>query len=443
MGQGVWKRLALVLAGFAAAELATLLGMAVFGNGRAKVAAEREAILGGATGAEARSVAAAAGAPTAPLRAETPNAQVVLHPFLGYVLNPEIKEWRTRRGRIVAPQITADGFEATPDPPPSHGSGDTIEIGVFGGSVATFMCTDGRATLLAELAKFAGFRRKTLALRCFALGGYKQPQQLLALAYLLSLGRKLDLVINLDGFNEVALPLAENRPAGVFPFYPRGWTTLVEGIPDLKRVRLVGVIVDLEERRVRLARTFSDALWRYSAICNLLWQALDRRLAAQLAETQMALERSVPADRGQFLGHGPRWDYGSEDQFFEDLASEWKQSSLEMAHLCAGAGIRYYQFLQPNQYDPRTKPMSAAERGVAYRADHPYRRGVEKGYPLLAKAGGELAASGVKFYDARKVFAQISEPLYVDQCCHFSRRGSEILATWMAARIVQDLGSAR
>jgi hypothetical protein len=433
-------RLTFVVAALLAAELATSLGIALLGRGRPALVAERAIIL--LSAAEREGEATVGPAPrAAALLAETQSAQIVLHPYLGYVLNPEIKLWRTPRGRIVAPQITEDGFEATPDPP-ATASQDDIEVGLFGGSVATLMCDQGRTTLLNALAKVPRLQHKRIALRCFALGGYKQPQQLMALAYFLTVGGKLDIVINLDGFNDVALPFAENWPNGVFPFYPRGWTTLVEGIPDIKRLRLVGSIVDIEDRRVRLARTFSSAPLRWSAICNLLWEALDRNLGAKLAETQMALQRSGTADRGSYLGHGPRRQYGSEDKFFEDLAAGWKRGSLEMAHLCAGAGIRYYHFLQPNQYDPGSKPMGAEERRTAYNPNHPYRKGVEHGYPLLAKAGLELVADGIKFYDARKVFAGLSEPLYVDQCCHFKPKGSQILAAWMAARIVQDFGSA-
>jgi hypothetical protein len=438
----VWKRLALLLAVLLAADLLTLFAMTVLlRGGRAALAAEREGILAGASARAAEAVGLAAPAASL-LRAETPNAQVVLHPYLGYVLNPDIKVGRTPQGRIVQPRITADGFIATADAPESGGAGE-IEVALFGGSVAAFLCADGRTALLAGLAKFPGFAHKQLALRCFALGGYKQPQQLMALAYLLTLGRKLDVVINLDGFNEVALAYGENWPARISPFYPRGWSTLVEGIPDLERLRLVGAIVDLEDRRVRLARRFSRSPWRYSALCTLLWQALDRSLAARLGETQTTLARTGSAGRGRFVGHGPRREYRSEDELFQDLAAEWRRSSLEMAQLCAGAGIRYYHFLQPNQYDEGTKPLSAAERQTAFRADHPYRQGVVKGYPLLARAALALIAGGVRFYDARQVFAGIREPLYVDQCCHFSRRGSQVLGAWMAARIVQDLGSVR
>src|ERR1700688_3075498 len=112
-----WKRLALVLAGLLAAELMTLLG-----GGGAVVAAERERILAADSARDAAAAAVSAPPAPSPTRAETPSAQVVLHPFLGYVLDPEIKEWRTPRGRIVQPKITGDGFIATADAPPSAGS---------------------------------------------------------------------------------------------------------------------------------------------------------------------------------------------------------------------------------------------------------------------------------------------------------------------------------
>src|ERR1700688_4869037 len=137
-----WKRLALVLAGLLAAELMTLLGMTLFRGGRAVVAAERERILAADSARDAAAAAVSAPPAPSPTRAETPSAQVVLHPFLGYVLDPEIKEWRTPRGRIVQPKITGDGFIATADAPPSAGS-DEIEVGLFGGSVATFIGADG------------------------------------------------------------------------------------------------------------------------------------------------------------------------------------------------------------------------------------------------------------------------------------------------------------
>ena len=68
-----------------------------------------------------------------------------------------------------------------------------------------------------------------------ALGGFKQPQMLAALAYLMALGQRFDVVVELDGFNDVALSFSENKYKGTFPAYPRDWDGLVGQAPDLER----------------------------------------------------------------------------------------------------------------------------------------------------------------------------------------------------------------
>jgi lysophospholipase L1-like esterase len=57
------------------------------------------------------------------------------------------------------------------------------------------------------------------------------------------------------------------------------------------------------------------------------------------------------------------------------------------------------------------------------------------GYPLLTKAGDELKARGVRFSDLTHIFATVIEPLYVDDCCHLSGTGYDIIAQ----RIYDDI----
>jgi hypothetical protein len=47
-------------------------------------------------------------------------------------------------------------------------------------------------------------------------------------------------------------------------------------------------------------------------------------------------------------------------------------------------------------------------------------------------------AAGVAFTDLTGVFAGTTEPLYVDNCCHLSPRGSEIMARALGARMAAD-----
>ena len=67
-----------------------------------------------------------------------------------------------------------------------------------------------------------------------------------------------------------------------------------------------------------------------------------------------------------------------------------------------------------------------------------WRAGVLFGYPLLREKGAELAASGVKFFDASRVFAGEDQTLYHDSC-HFGKEANERLARAMAEEFLADL----
>jgi hypothetical protein len=103
--------------------------------------------------------------------------------------------------------------------------------------------------------------------------------------------------------------------------------------------------------------------------------------------------------------------------------------------LCEANGIAYFHFLQPNQYVEGTKPMAASEQAVALNVENPYRAPAVACYPLLIEEGRSLKAQGINFHDLTRVFAEHSEPLYVDDCCHFNDAGDKILAENIAAAI--------
>ena len=58
-------------------------------------------------------------------------------------------------------------------------------IGLFGGSFAEHVVSYGREALFHELEQSPDFADKEIILHALALGGYKQPQQLLGLTYFL------------------------------------------------------------------------------------------------------------------------------------------------------------------------------------------------------------------------------------------------------------------
>jgi len=125
----------------------------------------------------------------------------------------------------------------------------------------------------------------------------------------------------------------------------------------------------------------------------------------------------------------------SQDELIPELVSIWKRTSLQMHAACNEFGIRYLHLLQPNQYDPGSKTLSAEEKEKAYEAESPYRPVIENGYDQLRAAGVELKEAGVAFYDLSDVFEDVGQTLYVDNCCHFNAEGNKILAKAIAESI--------
>jgi len=348
----------------------------------------------------------------------------VLHPYLGFAPRPP-----------GASGAAAFGFSA-PEPLPRRAP-DRVIVAVVGGSAAHLFAERGLAALGAKLTGLPAFAGRAVVPLNLAVGGYKQPQQLMTVAYLLALGGEVDVVINLDGFNDVTMHPTENAAAGVPLAYPRRWDQRVEGLFQGGALRLMLQRVDLERRRAALAAAFSAFPLRASTAANAVYLALDRRLEREQRATDAALlavpAGTSPGGKPAAIDDGP---------MYEELAALWRRSSLQLARLVEASGARYYHFLQPSQYVPGSKPMGAAERAVSIADGHRYRRAVEAGYPRLRRAGAALAAEGVRFTDLTGAFAGHSEPIYFDSCCHVNERGNAILAELMFEAIRRESSPA-
>jgi hypothetical protein len=259
----------------------------------------------------------------------------------------------------------------------------------------------------------------------------------MTVTYLLTLGFEFDVILNFDGFNEVALHAPENKKKHVFPAFPRGWYLRVSNLPNRTLRARMGRVANLEEEILNAAERFSEAPWRWSLACNLIWRLRQDWLFAEHTTALVALTRYQPSE-SSYLMTGPRVEFETDAELYEHLVGIWQRSSLQLDRLCKANGIRYYHFLQPNQYVAGSKTLTADEQSLAFTEDHPYREGVEIGYPLLSRAGAELRSQGVHFVDLTNVFADESETLYVDDCCHFNETGNRVVA----ARVTSELLNA-
>jgi hypothetical protein len=351
-------------------------------------------------------------------------AEDSVHPYFGFVRRPK------EPPDAAALPINGFGF-VDAQPPIQHREKDKVIVGILGGSLAEEFCENGLPEFEAQLKRFPRFADKRIVFVRLAISGYKQPQQLFVVSYLLALGGQFDVLVNIDGFNEIALPVVENAPAGVFPSFPRDWGVRVLERRDTALLRRMGEVVYLQEADRNWAQRFASFPWSFSPTARLIWSVrhewLSRSIIAGYRDTIELREK-----HRSFTAQGPSETFADLPALLRHCVGVWQRSSLELAKVCDGMGIEYYDFLQPNQYLPSSKPMSDVERSLTVDANYPARAAVETGYPMLIAAGRELAAQGVRFHDLTSIFAQTSQPTYRDNCCHLNLTGNDLLAVEMA-----------
>lgn len=340
----------------------------------------------------------------------------VLHPYFGFVADPSQNKPELK--------VSDFGFLESENPTPiiKRSPGKLI-VGLFGASFSRLTYVSLKSVLNNHSAALG----KEFIVINFAANGYKQPQQLMVLNYFLALGAEFDVVINLDGFNEVALPPSENIPYNVNPFYPRKWDRRTAKAISPAIVRLIGYGEVSKESKETWARICKNYRLYLSPTLFLLWQSRDNKLARMIYETNERIKAEWSKSQSYTM-RGPPYVFKNEEDLYEDLAEIWKRCSLQMKNLCEANGIKYYHFLQPNQYVEGSKPMSETERKQAVNRESRFADGAAKGYPFLIKAGKELELAGVHFTDLTMIFSGHPEILYIDDCCHTSREGSDIVA---------------
>ena len=308
--------------------------------------------------------------------------------------------------------------------PPRQRQEDTVVIGLLGGSVAD----DVKPYL--EVALEGWFAAKELPRRPavfdLALGGSKQPTQTMIVTNTLLLGGEFDLIVNLDGFNELNSGLLQKVRPELFPQRALRNRTGAEFL-------LAGRLRALRGEQARRAAAGATSPLRGSALFGLANRYQQERIAAeiirlnqQLAETAADASPQEPENRQQRNARGRQERQAAARQ---ESARLWYRSSVMLARLAAGAGADYYHFLQPNQYVPASKPLSAWEREFAWAAGA--QNHVARAYPRLQAAGRDLPSRGVNYFDLTGIFADRPETLYRDTCCHLNERGNELLAAEM------------
>jgi hypothetical protein len=294
------------------------------------------------------------------------------------------------------------------------------KVVVVGGAPAAAWCKDQGAAFAQELEADPRLEGSKVRMLSYAHAGYKQPQQLNRVAFLLSLGYTPDAVINIDGFNEVTIGLA-NGLTGTHPTYPSPsiWATPLWSRAVIDPV-VLGSVAELTELRDECEALLQEARksqFHNSCLLGLiakhrLKNRFERRAAIVAQMEQRASEKdSEPTPNREQVGS--EFDSG-EAAIIKTSITAWFEASRSLRALCKVRGVFYMHCLQPALYDAGAKPLSAQELQLPT-SEHE-RRAVELGYPLLRERSLELEGWGIQFLDLTRCFEGLEQTLYLDAC---------------------------
>jgi hypothetical protein len=366
-----------------------------------------------------------------------------LHPYFGFA-----GPYDQQVGSLYTNNL---GFlQREPVTIPFTPSANDVVVAVFGGSVAEKLVIGdaGGLPLREALQRRPIMAGKNVVLLNLAQGAAKQPQQLLTLAYLLGLGQRIDLVINIDGFNEFTMAY-ENHRLGLDPALPAAqmMVPLLMEIADApssgRYYELVARMLSSREavaRSSQALRSVRTGIGLVTAYVRATWSRKTYSKAVREYSTLMMDSRNWFALRERVGLDVPVRI--PDAQIFPALFDLWLRSSQQMRILTEAQKGHYLHVIQPNQFYSK-HPFTPREREIALSQQEAagYRQGVERGYALLAARDAILQSNAI--VSGVALFDDVADEVYSDNCCHYTGKGETLLAEFVAARAEQRLAAER
>jgi len=361
------------------------------------------------------------------------------HPFFGFIQKP---------GPDFRPGFKTNnyGFISPYDYPLIKTKKNQFIIGVLGGSVASnYSIFEVQNKILAQyLKQLPGFKDKEFVILSFATGGYKQPQQLLILNYFLALGQELDMVVNIDGFNEVALSNLNNKNQidlampSIQHILPL--TSLANNSLSTKAMQAT---LRIKENKTRINEGLESLQHCSLAACDALTSVYVQNLVNNYRKDVIKFEKErgpkAQDDEGSVIYINKNQSVLEDSAAFEQMAWNWAKSSIFMHKVLSASKVPYFHVLQPNQYYQTKRVFSDAEKRIAVNKDTPYAKAVEIGYPALLSKFPNLQKNNINILNGVKVFDKTKDIVYVDSCCHYNQAGEVVFSNYVGSSLLKSL----
>lgn len=348
-----------------------------------------------------------------------------LHPLLGWVSTNS------------SPGFNAAGFRDSHEYPYAAKPNEFI-VGVFGGSVAANFWSYNLAFRKFQIALKAlrpELADQTIVLLNFAKEAYRQPQQIAAFNYFTLQGQKFDLVININGYNELTSAWF-NLKSGTDIALPS-----VNLMMEFARLTTADAISASTASRL-LAKQLNERAYQQSlASLWLLTLATSKALPLLTMDSTNNAADSFSYIQDENLLFIPTGHVQQDKEVIAEAYTQYQiQSSVLMAAAVQATGASYLEILQPNQYVSTNRKFSESEREIAIFEPTPYDGVIDTAYRALRERSKQPPLSN-HFVDASFVLDDIEEHAYADNCCHLTIRGRELLSRDIAKHAAQLLAT--
>jgi hypothetical protein len=368
-----------------------------------------------------------------------PGVTTKLHPYYGFI--NVYDELATKQAGIIAnrygyTQIAAywqiPGCCEFPFPPEEREK--LFVIGIFGNSIAhgvvDYLQLFPSTTDLAK--RIPGPAGKRIVILNLALGGHHQPQHLLALTHLLSIGMRFDMVVLLGTTQEVGSGVA-NVELGLSLDFPASsvWTAMTQALERQASDRpgdLLGLSINAA------AKDTESLIDRCGiATCMVLLRpvlSIERTLAERLAPPQ----RTRITDAPHFFTARPQLSTAGREGVYQQAIALWRRSVGLMAETARASGAAFWMILLPNPWDHDSKlePKVADEKTRAMVRDD-----ARRSIALMRELNKDLKKSGVPVVDATRILDDLpfDSSLYLDQHGHYGQAGLKRVSEFIMEQI--------
>ena len=300
---------------------------------------------------------------------------------------------------------------------------DKIKILILGGSVATHLSlnnSDDKYNYNNKLINHEDIFEKTInsyfstdkfIVFNAAIGGGKQPQQLFKLYYLDLIDFKFDIIINLDGFNELALPLSENYQINDHLIYPRNFSRLVSTFNSN-----FDCVNDINKRTKRF----------------LLFPILELYDLYKIRNCHFSLE-GENKNTGTRFSDMTNFKKRDLEKSFKHVKEIWEKSSEKINDFSKLKNIFYIHVIQPNQYLKDSKKLTNKEIELL---------NYSKYGDIISQYYYSFNFENLNIknkLDLKYIFKYNNNEIYRDYCCHLNNYGMHLISKEIVKKFELEL----